>query len=51
MESELMLRHVLVYVVFLGHQTMEEVRKLGRSTLLCSMEAFRVCTWITTRFM
>ena len=45
-----MLRQVLVYIVFLGHQTVEEVRKLGRPTLLCSMEAVRLCTWITTKF-
>jgi hypothetical protein len=51
MASELMLRQVLVYNVFLGHQTMEEVCKLGRPTLLCSMEAVSLCVWITTKFM
>ena len=51
MGSELMLRLVLVYIVFLGQQTMEVVRKLGRPILLCSMEAVRLCTWISTKFM
>jgi len=51
MASELMLPQVFVYVVFLGHQTVEEVCKLGRPTPLCLMEAVSLCTWITTKFM